>query len=105
MITEKETQQLFKELSKGRYSIHGIIAVMTREKQKEVQDVLKSLKHGYSTQRIFEDFCELNYEDEEACDDFEDFLQDEKTKFIMNHVANSIYDAEVLLVKLLEGQF
>ena len=104
MITEKETQQLLRELSKG-YTIQGIVEKMTREKKKEIQVILELLEHSYSTQRILEDFCEWNCDDENACDDFEIFLRDEKIKFIMNHVENSIYDAKVLLVKLLEGHF
>ena len=104
MITEKESQQLLKELSRG-FTIQGIVEQMTRDKKKEIHVALELLKHGYSTQRMFEDFCEWNCDDENACDDFEIFLRDEKIKFIMNHVENSIYDAKVLLVKLLEGHF
>ena len=104
MITEKESQQLLKELSRG-FTIQGIVEQMTRDKKKEIHVALESLKHGYSTQRMFEDFCEENYDDGKACDDFREFLQDEKTRFIISHVINSIYDAEVLLTKLLKGQF
>lgn len=104
MMTEKEAQQLLRELSKG-YTIQGIVEQMTREKKKEIKVVLELLEYSYSTQRIFEDFCEWNYNDEKACSDFKEFLQDEKTKLITNHVADSIYDAKILLVELLDGQF
>lgn len=104
MITEKEAKKLLNELSKG-YTVQGIVEQMTMEKKKEVQAIAELLEHGGSTQRILEDFCEWNYEDEKACDDFREFLQDERTKFVINHVADAIYDTKAFLFKLFDGHF